>query len=193
MAEIIEEKVNKLVINRLTREEYRELEERGLVQRNEIYLFPDPTESDIEQLIERVEQLEISNLELVEITNQLDEIINGSSEDVGLAREVEIIKEVLNGKDGKDGLIDKVNDINNRVDVIEEWIEGQSSEGSVESRLEEVEHRVDDISSEVDEIHNHITNIENNMIPVEVVESSEFDGIIIYCGTSTKVMDESWI
>ena len=120
MTGYIDEKVNKLIINQLTREEYKELKEQGLVKRNEIYLFPDSTEDDIEALKQKVEELIASHNELVEI------VVEGNSEHPAIV-------DVLFGKDGKDGLVDKVRDLENvkievedlklRTEIIEKWIE----------------------------------------------------------------------
>ena len=68
MSGYIDEQVRDLIINQLTREEYQELKEQGLVRRNEIYLFPDATEEDIEIIKEKLR-------ELIDAHNELDEAV----------------------------------------------------------------------------------------------------------------------
>lgn len=174
MTGYIDEKVNKLIINQLTREEYKELKEQGLVKRNEIYLFPDSTEDDIETLKQKVEELIASHNELVEI------VVEGNSEHPAIV-------DVLFGKDGKDGLVDKVRDLENvkievedlklRTEIIEKWIESWGSEGTVGERVTALENTI------TNNITPQITNITN--------ELKEMEDLILYCGTSTEVMDES--
>ena len=209
MAEIITKAVDQLIINQLTREEYKELVERHEVHLDEIYLFPDTEASDeelrklaelVKELSDRVDELTESNNELVLAVQAIQEILNGSSENPGLV-------DVIFGRDGKDGLIKDVEDIHNRVTIIEEWMDALGSEGWDETRIKDIEESVEDLSDKVDEqeqklqevtnnyttLDGRVTNIENNAIMAdESSESSEeeFDGLIIFGGTATEVIED---
>ena len=125
----IDEQVKDLIINQLTREEYQDLKNRGLVQRNQIYLFPDATEEDIELIKEKLRELIEAHNELTETVENIDE----------------------------------------RLTVVEEWIESQGSEGSIYTRLDALENAVNTLVREIAELNN----------------------LLIYCGTSTDDIGES--
>ena len=177
----IDEQVKDLIINQLTREEYQELKRQGLVQRNQIYLFPDATEEDIELIKEKLRELIEAHNELAENVEYLDSL-------------VQIINEAIwgQGSSGHDGIIDRLNNIDSRLIVVEEWINSQSSEGSIYTRLTEVEHEVHDVEQTVVNLDQTVQNIDARVTNVEnifqTIETSEFDGVIIYAGTSTDVM-----
>ena len=191
MADYIDKEVKELIINRLTREEYQELEERGEVHDDEIYLFPDTIQEDLDALKERVDILEEKVDKLDELGSEaddllalLDEFRELRIEFERIVREVEIQSQLIDslgsevdnlytviyGKDGRDGLIDKVNDLENKFIVLQPIIENIDNILNLEQRVEELEDKA-----------------------VLAEESSEYDTdtLIIYGGTSVDVMDDT--
>ena len=191
MADYIDKEVKELIINRLTREEYQELEERGEVHDDEIYLFPDTIQEDLDALKERVDILEEKVDKLDELGSEaddllalLDEFRELRVEFERIVREVEVQSQlidslgsevddlytVIHGKDGKDGLVDKVNDLENKFIVLQPIIENIDNILNLEQRVEELEDKA-----------------------VLAEESSELDTgfLVIYGGTSVDVMDDT--
>ena len=160
MADYIDKEVKELIINRLTREEYQELEERGEVHDDEIYLFPDTIQEDLDALKERVDILEEKVDKLDELGSEADDLLALLDEFRILEREFEIIREIVErqeqlidslgsevddlhdviyGKDGRDGLIDKVNDINEQIILLQPIIQNIENILNLEHRVEELE------------------------------------------------------
>jgi len=189
MADYIEKEVKELIINRLTREEYMELAEHGQVFDDQIYLFPDTIQEDLDTLKERVDTLEEKVDKLDELGSEVDDLLSLLDDFKELKEEVEAVKDevaeqdqlieslgsevddlsdVIYGKDGRDGLIDKINDIENQLIVLQPIIQNIDSILNLEQRVEE---------------------LEDNAVVAEETSESDASDLIIYCGTATEVID----
>ena len=194
MADYIDKEVKELIINRLTREEYQELEERGEVHDDEIYLFPDTIQEDLDALKERVDILEEKVDKLDELGSEADDLLALLDDFKELEEEFEEIKDKVEeqeqlidslgsevddlhdviygtgGSAGKDGLIDRIHDIEIQFIVLQPLIQNIEQILNLEQRVEELEDKA-----------------------VLAEESSEYDTdtLIIYGGTSVDVMDDT--
>ena len=130
MTGYIDEQVKTLIINRLTREEYQELVDRGEVKTNELYVFPDIIPADVqtvEQLVQYVDNI------YGEVTH-LHETVYGT------------------GSAGKDGLVDIINNIQQEIIVLQPLVDNIENILNLETRVEELEDKaiVAEESSELD-------------------------------------------